>query len=228
MKRLHAFLAIMLLWGFMVFVANIISPSSYDMGTKKLPVDSMEIEPSLYFAQSNILVPLAAVLFIILLLKIPRQETRIENSESVGIFRIFSAFYFDMWMLWSVYFVLSSFIFLVFESFHTGIFEWRFERDFHRSTDTPILMFFVWSMVYYYYKHLLLQKATIGQYVMGYEISNGGVPWTRVRSFGRIFYSVFFPAIIVLRYLHYPTWYKYFFEFFEDIAKCRRVRTKYL
>ncbi len=226
MKRLHAFLAIMLSWGLMVFVANIVSPSSYDMGTKKLPVDFMEIEPSLYFAQSNILAPLAALLFIILLLKIPRQETRIENSESVGIFRIFVAFYFDVAMLWSAYFALLPFIFLVFESFHTGIFEWGFERDFHQSTDTAIEMFFVWSMVYYYYKHLLLQKATIGQYVMGYEISDGGVPWTRVRSIGQIMYSIFFPAILVQRFLFYP-FLRWYFDFFDSVSKCRRVRTRY-
>ncbi len=59
---------------------------------------------------------------------------------------------------------------LISESTHTGTFQWVVQRDFSRTTD-PLYILIVFislvvAMYYYFRKHKLLKKPTIGQYVL--------------------------------------------------------------
>ena len=101
-------------------------------------------------------------------------KTVSDNENIVGLWRRFGAFFLDFM---AVLVVISPFMAiptLLVEANITGNFQWAFERDFARPTDTQYILPSVISvflvMYLYFYFYAKYNKQTLGQYVLNYKI----------------------------------------------------------
>lgn len=113
--------------------------------------------------------PIIGILGMIL----PRVQMQNLSDEGVGIWPRFGAFMIDMGMLMFIFTPLLTLPFLWIEYKYTGDFTWSFYRTFYRKTDLILWGFFLplfAAIIYYFYKHAQIGKATVGQFIMGYTI----------------------------------------------------------
>ena len=146
-----------------------------------------------YSASSSIFVTIASFITGVIIF-IPKQKNTINKIQIVGIFRRFLSFILDfLIVLFSLASVLTLPV-LIIEASYTDSFSWSFSRDFSRDIDGTLASFSAmisfYCLFYYHYKHLLLNKQTIGQYIMGISILfDAGSTISRFTAIERVFYS---------------------------------------
>ena len=125
-------------------------------------------------ASTSILSIIFSVIFSICLFFIPRKKFTYNSELIVRSRRRISAFIIDFVILLVCATPISALPMILMEYSYTDNLAWSFQRDFVRSTDSSIMfptMLFIFTLLFYYfYKHLMLNKQTVGQYVLGYRI----------------------------------------------------------
>lgn len=128
--------------------------------------------------------------FGLLVFVLPRKEIIANAIKPVGVLRRLGAIYVNMFVILFILINLTVLPILLVEAMHTGEFQWSFYREFSRGTDGLVgggsVLFIFGLIFYYYYKSLVNNRPTIGQYVMGYQIVNNGDAWTRRRALRRM------------------------------------------
>lgn len=129
------------------------------------------------------------LVFLLLILFFPRKEMIMDSEKKMGFLRRLGAIYVDLFVLSIAISGVLTLPLLIIEYHHTGEFKWSFYREYTRATDWyigTVMVFFtfgVWG--YYHYRSLMLDRPTIGQYVLGYKIYGNGQAWTRSRILKR-------------------------------------------
>jgi hypothetical protein len=132
----------------------------------------------------------------------PRTVTLQDDKSVVGVWRRLFAVYIDFSVLFAL---MTPFIIgtvLCFEWIATNEFRWSFSRDFFRRTDFLLWAFILvvmWGCFQYFYQHAKLQKATLGQFIMGYKIvscAEKGKPQYLRRVFEGAIAWVFWPIML--------------------------------
>ncbi len=122
-----------------------------------------------------------------------QNDSAIDSSKMVGAWRRLGAFMLDFVVVLIVIVPLATLPLLMTEARHSGIFQWSFERNFSRSTDSIYLLAGTWvplAMFCYFYIHLRVNRQTVGQYVLGYRVV-GVADMDRAPKYGlRIIMSV--------------------------------------
>jgi hypothetical protein len=120
----------------------------------------------------SILLSVALVLFVV---TYPQRTSASDETRVVGVWRRFGAFFLDFASVVMVVSSLGAVPVLVAEAGFTGAFQWTFERDFARPTDTayvlPAALGAFLLLFLYFYLHARVNRQTIGQYVLGYRVS---------------------------------------------------------
>lgn len=115
-----------------------------------------------------------AVGLLLFLVFYPQLENTADNTRVVGVWRRFGAFFLDFTLVLMSVTPLAALPFLWAEAGHTGIFQWSFEREFLRPTDSVYILPSVFAaflaLFYYFYQHARVGRQTIGQYVLGYRV----------------------------------------------------------
>lgn len=127
--------------------------------------------------------------FGLLMFLLPRKETCPNPIRPVGVLRRFGAFYVDLGFILLVFSSLAELPILFVEAIHTGSFQWSFTREFARGTDWVVVtsgLLVLGLLFYYYYKSLLADRPTLGQYLCGYQITKSGEPWTPATALARM------------------------------------------
>jgi hypothetical protein len=128
--------------------------------------------------------------FGLLVLLSPRKEICPDAIKPVGVLRRLGALFVNMFVILTALTNLTVLPVLLAEAMHTGLFQWSFYREFSRSTDWFVgggsVLFIFGLIFYYYYKSLVINRPTFGQYVMGYQIVNNGDAWTGKRALRRM------------------------------------------
>lgn len=113
-----------------------------------------------------------ALLFFVLFY--PRQETKTDEENVVGVWRRFGAFLLDFSLILLVLSPFTALPLLIAEANYTGSFQWAFVREFGRDTDyiylLPAVVIDFAILFYYFYYHLREKKPTLGQYVLNYRV----------------------------------------------------------
>ena len=115
----------------------------------------------------NIFIAISIIFFITLY---PQHTIKaIEISDFNTLHKIM-AFLTDFMVVMLILTPFAGFPLLMLEFNYTGSFEWAFQRDYLRSTDTICaflnLLFALSIMAYYFYKHKKSNRLTIGQYLL--------------------------------------------------------------
>ena len=130
------------------------------------------------------------VVFGVLIFLLPRKKIEQDGLSSVGIFRRLGALYVDMFAVMLPLTGLFTLPILFVEAAHVGEFHWSFYREFSRDTDMaialPSVLVIFLVLIVYHIGHLVKGRATLGQYVLGYRIVGGEMPWTKARAFKRM------------------------------------------
>ncbi len=117
---------------------------------------------------ATVFLPLIGILAILL----PRPTQEINTSLSVGPWRRIAAVNIDFVVIICCT-APFAFILLLLEWHATGEFVWSFHRTYSRGTDIisfiGLVLIFVLTF-YYFYKQAKIQRATAGQFIMGYKI----------------------------------------------------------
>lgn len=86
------------------------------------------------------------------------------------------ALYVDFFVVLSIVAPAATLPLLLEEGRITGTFQWHFERDFARPSDTalavPTILGMFVALFAYFYVHLRVGRQTIGQYIMGFRIES--------------------------------------------------------
>lgn len=121
----------------------------------------------------SILLSIGLILFLVFY---PQQTNLLDESKSVGVWRRFGAFFLDFLTVLMIITPISVLPILIAEGIYTGQFQWSFEREFSRQSDATyimpglILAFVV--LYYYFYKHIRLNRQTVGQFILGYRVTD--------------------------------------------------------
>jgi hypothetical protein len=144
-------------------------------------------------ASSSLVSVLLAIGLGLFLFFYPQPANILDESKTVGVWRRLAAFFLDFLTVLMVLTPLLALPFLIAEAGYTGQFQWGFEREFSRPTDTTYLMpgiiiAFV-GIYYYFYKHARMNRQTIGQYILGYKVTKRSDTDSEPRHIIRVFLS---------------------------------------
>ncbi len=132
--------------------------------------------------------------FIFALFLMPRKEMAIYIDKVVGIWRRVGAFYIDLIIITTILGTMVSLPLFFAEFYRNGEFQWFIYRNMSitsgRIMQTGYTIFTLGIWFYYYYKHLLLNRPTLGQRLMGYQIYGNDQPWTKTRGFKRVSWAL--------------------------------------
>ena len=157
---------------------------------------------------------IASITLGMILFNYKQYDYEFDESEAVSFFARFGAVIIDMHYALIIILPLSSIIPLFLEFIITGNFSLSFERDFIRPYDyivqiPSIIASFV-LVYYYFYWHLSNDKATVGQYILGYRIvfsdtREPGIYHKRVRlsMLGLWFYPYYFVKALMDKHNSY-------------------------
>lgn len=161
---------------FLVFIiiAGFLFLSSWAAGGRVGAGSSCENGRCLIYASSSLLSIVLSLGLFCFLYFYPQQKSSHDNLEIVGVWRRLGAFYLDFMVVLIGVAPLLALPLLFQESNYTELFEWNFERELSRSSDSsyilPAVGFAFWFLFYYFYKHPKSGRQTIGQYVLGYKV----------------------------------------------------------
>jgi len=161
---------------FLVFIIIIgfLCLSSWAAGGSIGAGSSCENGKCITYASSSLLSVILSVGLLYFLCSYPQLKYIQDKSKIVGVWRRFGAFYLDFMVALIGITPLLAVPLLLQESSYTGHFDWVFEREFSRSSDSSYLLPSVgiafWFLFYYFYKHAKSGRQTIGQYVLGYKV----------------------------------------------------------
>lgn len=139
-------------------------------------------------ASSSLISILISVALTVFVLIYPQRTSAPHETSVVGVWRRFGAFFLDFASVVMVVSALGAVPLLIAEASFTGVFQWSFERDFARPTDTVYVLPAVFGgfllLFLYFYLHPRVNRQTLGQYVLGYrvmEVSTAAKPRYGVR-----------------------------------------------
>jgi uncharacterized RDD family membrane protein YckC len=116
---------------------------------------------------------IAFALAIILALYRPNPSTD-DHSRIVGVWRRFGAFLLDLAVVLMIVAPFGAVPILLAEAKYSGSFQWSFTRHFSRPTDIVLILpgalAALLALFFYFYYYARSQKATIGQFIMGYRV----------------------------------------------------------
>jgi hypothetical protein len=160
-----------------ILVLAVACLSTYASGGSVQLTSTCENSKCLVKASSSLVSVLLSIGLGLFLVFYRQQKNGLDQSKIVGVWRRFASFILDFMTVLMVITPLSALPILIAEGVYTGRFQWSFDRDFSRSTDTTYLMpglilaFIV--LYYYFYKHARLNRQTVGQYILGYSVTIG-------------------------------------------------------
>jgi hypothetical protein len=127
-------------------------------------------------ASSSLLSILLAIGLAIFLVTYPQRSRPDDTSTVVGVWRRFGAFFLDCLLVMVIVSPLSAIPVLVSEASYSGTFQWAFERDHSRPTDSlyifPGVLAGFLALFYYFYQHGRSGRPTVGQYVSSYRVTD--------------------------------------------------------
>ena len=148
--------------------------ASWASGGSVGATSACENDKCIVSASTSLLSILVAGGLLVFLFFYRQQATEIDRKNTVGVWRRFGAFYLDFMFVLMALAPLAAIPMIVAEAGITGQFQWSFEREFSRPSDSGYLLpgiFCIFlGLYYYFYKHGQLNKPTIGQYVLNYTV----------------------------------------------------------
>ena len=143
-------------------------------------------------ATSSLISVITSIVLLIILLRYSQISSSAVTNNPVRLRRRLAAVFIDFLVVIMITAPLASLVTLLIESIYTGSFQWSFEREFSRPTDSLIILeiFVIFFLLFYYfYKHLLVNRQTAGQYVLGYKIIKDSNEPREPRYGRRVLYS---------------------------------------
>lgn len=129
-------------------------------------------------ASTSFLALVASAVFAAFVIFYPQEAGTPIHVEPIKIWEGFAAFFIDFLVVLSATSPIATLPILLAEADATGIFQWRFERDFSRPTDAALAVPGVLSgfavFFAYFYIHPAIGRQTVGQYLLGFRVE--GVP----------------------------------------------------
>jgi len=143
-------------------------------------------------AASSLVSVITSIILLILLLRYSQISSSGVTTNPVRLRRRLAAFIIDFIVVIMITAPLASLVIILIESKYTGSFQWSFEREFSRPTDSLIILeiFVIFFLLFYYfYKHLHVNRQTAGQYILGYKIIKDPNETREPRYGRRVLYS---------------------------------------
>lgn len=158
----------------LVLVIGVVLLSSWASGDSVGATSACENGQCIVSASTSSLSIFIAAAIVAFMFLYRQQVTEFEDKKIVGVWRRFGAFYLDFMFVLLALSPLAALPMVFAESGFTGEFQWSFEREFSRPTDSSYLLSSIFSvfvgLYYYFYKHGQLNRPTIGQYVLNYKV----------------------------------------------------------
>ena len=117
-----------------------------------------------------------SIVIVVFALFYPQKIGQPDQSRLVGVWRRLGSFFIDLILVLLVAAPWAALPILVAEGHYTGNYQWSFEREFARASDTIYILpavfaiFFGWF--YYIYGHLRKGRLPVGQYILSYKVTN--------------------------------------------------------